>query len=485
MTFLRQVVLLTAEGSRKQLTVFWDSLATLQPIDSILRFQVIPEFFPSDLKSIYIRQSYVDLLKIIDENRGLTERRMYRMAITGTPGIGKSMFLIYVMWRLAQRKIPTVVLHRQKDRGRIYVFQRDSCRIAMHYSDVVDYLGLATTWYLTDTLQPPPAESIAATTILVSSPDRKHYKEFLKYSATAELHYLPVWSLDELNAMHREFNLTKEKVEERYLLIGGIPRYVLEKASHDLPKEIKNTMGRMIVDKLYEQSFDMQLENDVSHLVVHFNVDTTYRDGSLQFGSDYITKLALERFLNERENKLRQFLDNSQPIPLLATLRGNLFEAYAHRQLAAGGIFSVRSLDGRNTLSQLTLKKLEMARFYEIAECQKKGNYYIPWNPNYPCIDSYIPAIGHFQMTVSLDHPLQQSRMAEIVQQSGIERLYFVVPSTIFKEFPEQKLATKNASKNKRPKVVEVEQFALSIDLDHLNPMHQTFKQESELDSMS
>jgi hypothetical protein len=93
------------------------------------------------------------------------------MAITGCPGIGKSLFLFYILWRLSKfEKPPAVVLHREKDRGLIYVFQSNVCTVTNAYIEVVPVLNDKTTWYLTDTLSSPPAEDIRATTILVSSP---------------------------------------------------------------------------------------------------------------------------------------------------------------------------------------------------------------------------------------------------------------------------------------------------------------------------
>ena len=74
-------------------------------------------------KTLYIRQSYIDLIKIIIDNLKRSEQnhQYHRMAITGNPGIGKSFFLIYVMWKISS--MDNVDIHRGKDRGVIYVFK--------------------------------------------------------------------------------------------------------------------------------------------------------------------------------------------------------------------------------------------------------------------------------------------------------------------------------------------------------------------------
>ena len=90
-----------------------------------------------------------------------------------------------------------VILHRRADLGLIYVFQKDGGRIALDSRDICSLLRDPDTWYLTDTLLPPPGPQ-KAITILVSSPSEEYYSEFLKCSHVAPLHYLPTWSLDEL-----------------------------------------------------------------------------------------------------------------------------------------------------------------------------------------------------------------------------------------------------------------------------------------------
>ena len=74
------------------------------------------------------------------------------MAITGNPGIGKSIFLFYVMWKiLSMDSVGTVILHRARDRGLIYVFENNKCWSTLNYEDIVNILTLSNTWYLTDT----------------------------------------------------------------------------------------------------------------------------------------------------------------------------------------------------------------------------------------------------------------------------------------------------------------------------------------------
>ena len=209
--------------------------------------------------------------------------------------------------------VGSVILHRAKDRGLIYVFRRDSCFTTRDLGDIDRYLAIPNTWYLTDTLDPPPGE-VKAVTILVASPARKHYKEFLKYSVTDVLRYLPVWSLEELMKARKSFSLSEEQVENRYCLIGGIPRFVLEKEQDlvslkDLVSLIDGAIIRLNIDNFESIAVgNLQKDDEISHLVVHFEVNAGYTDATLRMGSSYITEKALDVFVNHQESKLKRFL---------------------------------------------------------------------------------------------------------------------------------------------------------------------------------
>jgi hypothetical protein len=120
------------------------------------------------------------------------------MAIAGTSGVGKSVFLFYILWRLANLETTkTVALHRRSDGESIYVFQNDGCWMTRHLDYVDMFLEDPTTWYLTDALLQSP-DRAKGVTIVVSPPEEKYYSKFPDLSHVAPLHYLPIWSLEEL-----------------------------------------------------------------------------------------------------------------------------------------------------------------------------------------------------------------------------------------------------------------------------------------------
>jgi DNA replication protein DnaC len=88
----------------------------LVPKEDILYFTCIPSFFADDMYALLIRESYASLFELIIYN--LLELGKHRMAITGNPGIGKSHFVFYIMWKISTMDgVGTVVLRRAKDGG--------------------------------------------------------------------------------------------------------------------------------------------------------------------------------------------------------------------------------------------------------------------------------------------------------------------------------------------------------------------------------
>ncbi|ORY47776.1 hypothetical protein BCR33DRAFT_714841 [Rhizoclosmatium globosum] len=222
----------------ESLESFWKSLPSLEPPNEMLRFTSIPPFFPPDMTALYIRESYFLLFERIKNTLDpVFDSRKIRMAITGNPGTGKSIFLFYILWRLSKmdkNRASSVILHRAKDNGILYIFGPTHCWRSVNETDIIPLLDIPTTWYLTDTLTPCPGE-VNAVTILVSSPARKHYSTFLTFGATDSLRCLPVWSLDELQKAAALFpKLNPTDVEARYSVIGGIPRFVLEESDEDI-----------------------------------------------------------------------------------------------------------------------------------------------------------------------------------------------------------------------------------------------------------
>jgi hypothetical protein len=79
--------------------------------------------------------------------------------------------------------------------------------------------------------------------------------------------------------------------------------------------------------------------DDVSHKLIHIIVDTQdYVTQHINFASMYVSQKVAVKFADEQKTELRAFLSASDSLGALGSLRGQLFEGYAHNLLQRGGL---------------------------------------------------------------------------------------------------------------------------------------------------
>jgi len=284
--------------------------------------------------SLYIRESYKEIYTII--NNMCTQKS--RFLLLGNPGIGKSCFLIYMLYRLLAEK-KTVVLRRSSELV-CYLFTNGQVTSTGNVSDFAAILNNPDVWYLCDTI--PEPGTVAAKTVLTCSPSRQNFKLFEKYQQRQTL-YLPIWNLDEVHLLRTVFrDIAEAKVTEQFGKIGGIPRYIF--AEEDLDVLISKGLNRSF-EKITEATGELDGTEDFSHILIHIVPENQYAAYSLNFASKYIGSLVLDRFQQREIQKLRNFLGASNQIPFSKRLKGGLFEAWAHQILQKGGKFSIRCLE--------------------------------------------------------------------------------------------------------------------------------------------
>jgi hypothetical protein len=433
-----------------ELTSYWSSLRHMSPQNGILRF---PDYCYLELdygKGLYVRRAYEDLFALIskDLNPKDPKDQLHRFTITGTPGTGKGTFLFYLLWRLANMEaIKTVIFRQEDDLGCIYVFQHDRCWETFDYDDIDELLDDSASWYLVDSCSSRPAE-VKAITVFVTSVKLQH-DMYYSYSAAAQPYYLPVWSLEELKMAASLSKTSVKVVEERYSLIGGIPRYVLVKHFN-----IKREIDRLIY-ALAGGFFEFVLEAksdefNIGHFIIHYQVNSTYSDYSLVFSSKYVASLALKRLLTARlvwqpipvppGERLRRVLFPMKSSPDFFGLQANLFEYLAHRLLSIGGKFVGRSLDD-GTVLELNVPRRNPKMFHDLSECIDPNVYYVPWSWNHSCIDSVVLNMGCFRMSMTAYPAISEGEMQRIAEELKVDKFYFVVPDCIFERFGRQTLA--------------------------------------------
>ena len=292
----------------------------MKPENGFLKFDVRPEFIPEKLKELYIRKAYGDLFQIICNNLNSdneAKRRFHSMAIAGTQGIGKGVFLFYILWKLANMEtIKTVILHRQIEHEIIYVFQGSGCWDTFDSNDIVAFLEDPTIWYLTDSLTPSPTLANAII-ILVSPPLRKYLSDRSKDPSIPSVHYLTTWSLEEPKRAAHVYLKFPEEVEKRFCLMGGIARYVLEE-DRDLGAPINEAIKMQLLGKHWLASLEVEPPHCTECKIVAF--------------SGYVKERLLEKLRDRPDKELESYASYfKEDLPFARSLVERWFANCANR----------------------------------------------------------------------------------------------------------------------------------------------------------
>jgi len=267
--------------------------------------------------------------------------------------------------------------------------------------------------------------------------------------------------------------VSREDCLEAYGIAGGVPRWTL---LHLARKGSVEGVKALLDSGIKEMDFDQARRlagisnlidtkrNEVVHRLLHLLPTSDYSECVLQFASTWVFKRLCEdstgRILDEAEVFLR-----SDHAACYAALSGQIFEAFAHRKLAAGGSFLVRELtSGRE--SQEIIPPLPQQTITTLADLQPDA-YGIPKARNFAVADAVVLPHRAYQMTVSASHPIKGAHLEQFVKAWERVELYFVVPEQRYNAFQEQTYVTNQGKAfQKAPKYFgEVKQYVLCMPL--------------------
>ncbi|EGZ28849.1 hypothetical protein PHYSODRAFT_475946 [Phytophthora sojae] len=139
-------------------------------------------------QKLYIRSSY----KVIADQALMNpDRTMVKYAVvTGTPGIGKSVFVYYMMWRLIKEKKRVLFFSKK---GPIY-FDGSTMLLPNKFDQRFWSPDL---WCLVDSVDPTAMTELPiedCSVLLASTPRRDCIGEFKKLVPTPDVFYMPLWT---------------------------------------------------------------------------------------------------------------------------------------------------------------------------------------------------------------------------------------------------------------------------------------------------
>jgi hypothetical protein len=468
-----------------------------------------------DQRALFVRKCYHELYDIIIKS-SITATKPLRILLTGTPGIGKSTFLIYFIIRHlyesiitpGSRKNPTATFQKRdilifqpaESNDEFYVFASSNIVRKGTYSDFEAFFLLPTTWYLVDWKPESHPKKGKAATLFALSPNSISDPAFKDFEKVLSRRFcMPVWTYDELEECRRLAfpDLSNRCLKYIYTRVGGVPRFCLESPTEALrdghSEEEAQESGLQRLEDAFEAApqdplniLRTQEENwgsvKVSGRLLHKVPDLKYRDNRRRvWASAYV----IDRFVslinthsaNNMHCAIRDGLARNE-----STLRKG-FECYVRHLFFRGGGTELRKRrlykprnkrKGSEAEERFTIpEKLKHKPFNGMADFSipKKdiGTIWTP-GPNFPSVDIILTPNSLFQITISQHHPVKQKPLRKILEKLPAKEnisLYFIVPDDNFETFAFQNYLNEqgNVSRNVPKPIEKLEQWVLGVRL--------------------
>ena len=399
------------------------------------------EVMPStSLNSLYIRECYRTIAARITNRKGIQ-----KAIVTGTPGIGKSLFLVYLLWKLVREGERVLLIYGIFNiyyDGNGGVFQFDSGRLP---SDIDYSFWNDTLWCLFDAKGKCEADlyrlPVELCTFIVSTFPRRDLVNDFKKPPEPQIFYMPIWTKAELEMIAPLFPNAIEW-QNRFEILGGIPRHVLEVTTMNPTAILEAACSDCSFDECIKKigiNSEISHKSRVIHSLIHVTSDSPFTKSSVCYASQIALNIIVQHKEQTARLSMRNLLASCEGNPLTAALCGYIFEPYAIELLEAGGTFDCRRLAHGNTNMQpnekLYIQPSKKIVVDRVLPNQTVNQLYVPQSRNYAAIDAWIPGIGAFQMTVGKKHGINNRAADDLAAVGGGNRLYWVLPPLYFKSF--------------------------------------------------
>ncbi|CAJ0887474.1 12735_t:CDS:2 [Entrophospora sp. SA101] len=433
---------------------------------------------------LLIRNCYLQLLDLIEKNRKQDGPAKRGCAITGTPGIGKTYFGLYLLFYI-RYSYPDAIIVWQCNEKICYRFSPNGNMQKGNIDQFDKTLDNCNNFFLVDAQA--LTFSYKAYMILFTSPKTERFNKAVKWPGFTQ-YYMPIWEHDEITTLwalqykNKKNNEGKEFTLELLGTLlekwGPIPRSVLLKWN----------------DKTYQQKYqtlinEANLESCINSIdksgmptdaisggLVYLEVDPTFTNVVYRFASPRVSDKIIQEYESKTRNNVRDLITSSHEFPKIAGFQGNLFEDFAHLELKRGGTFRIRCLNNDNSeITEKCIENLECNWFMMLNEARKEY-YNRPKSKTFASIDSFSldnNALALYQITISTNHGIKIKGLNDLnhflswKNDMNEINLYFVMPSDIFEKFLPQKYKTaKDQNCQKIPKWINnITQYALEINV--------------------
>ena len=309
-----------------------------------------------DEPALYVRQAYKDFYRFV--TNPLPDPRFL---ITGTSGVGKSCFLLYLLIQLLCNFDNVTVVYHPRQGKLCYCFENSNLKVG-ETSDFLDRLHSRDTWYLVDSVEP---FIVQARTVVAVSPNSLNNDQFQEFSkVVVNKYYMPPWTIEELKACQKHIftQVPEDLMLDIFDRAGGVPRYVLAnparmikdhdpsvKATYDtiVNKSIERIDEAILEIKSFEDLLLCFTENasfvKISNRIVHRWPDPSYEYHYFEWASNYIYETIMRKLEKFRWDVILQKIRNLSDI---TSSRGIMFELYViHHFATHKGEYEARCLE--------------------------------------------------------------------------------------------------------------------------------------------
>ena len=359
----------------------------------------------------YVRDCYKEIADI------MLKKKPHRMSLLGSSGIGKSNFMVYLIWRRFQdselKEFP-VFLHQRDD---IFRFKKgeepklvdvrtlkSAPQQALYIMDAdidVEHGVFCQSLWITSARRPE-------TTAFNSG-------DFFKQADNCGgQFFMPPWALEEMlpekvKDLHK---LNAEVVKKRFGIFGGTARLVLRldetRAVNDKERLVEAVQSADALQCL-KVSSDMKALSKTTHLLVKMHPKREFSWFDVQLLSPYVRQELVKRNRAKRAQALWDRIDDG----MITGIGFALFEEEFHQfmQDKSIGKFKLRArcLTADGTGSETTQELQGGLEGVLISGNRKAdikdGEYYQPQSKNFPAFDSWTSE-GVFQLTIADTHDI-------------------------------------------------------------------------------
>ncbi|KAI8836088.1 hypothetical protein BJ741DRAFT_686438 [Chytriomyces cf. hyalinus JEL632] len=306
--------------------------------------------YPSQkLERLYVRQCYKHIFDLLSKAVGEGHENL---AITGTPGTGKSLFFVYMLHHLSSK--PWMCLKQSPSTRKESSIKPAIPTYATNWKNKpLFYWTLSMLIFLSrslDTLYAVDGVTKSflspCVTVYIGSPMSNAHWSFGKHTNRC-MWFLPVWTPKELAACRTRCypHVPVDVLREQLRMYGGIPRSIFNSdISYDFADMRKELADEKVLQWVCHSGIQ-SIVHPAAHLLLHMNTsdDGQYRFRHRAFASKYVVEKLWEKYPTQMVTDLQDMLQ-CRP----SEISRHLFEINGHHAFSSGSLSGGNGLQCRN-----------------------------------------------------------------------------------------------------------------------------------------